>query len=333
MARSKNLYGKQENTPAFRFSVSEVAKKYNQKHRKKTTTEKFITGGIMAAFSAMIISLFVYFKPFSLSELAYNAYSQVRVSLYGRITTGAIASQKNLMEEVREALLAAEPEEAAPPYLEHTTELGEISNFSGDPVFPPQEDSIYSCMLDTAIGPLLYYNQGDIRWKSYLYGGKDPISRYGCGPVCVAMIINSFSSTSVSPIEMADWAAQNGCYAPQSGSYHSLIPKSLSAFGLQVESVTERTAENAAALLRSGHILVALMGRGSLTQNGHFIIIAQLRDNGNVYIADPANYENCSKEWDLEQLMRELKRSYDSGGPLWAVSRGAGDEVIVPLDE
>ncbi len=111
-----------------------------------------------------------------------------------------------------------------------------------------------------------------------------------------------------------------GGYARHGGSYHNLIPDSLSAFGLQVDSVTERTAENAASLLESGHILVALMGRGSLTQNGHFIVITQLCNNGNVYIADPANYENCTKEWNLQQLMDELKRVYDHGGPLWAVS-------------
>ena len=62
------------------------------------------------------------------------------------------------------------------------------------------------------------------------------------------------------------------------------------------------------------------MGKGTLTDNGHFIIIAQLTENGNVYIADPANYENSTKEWDLQQLINELKRSYDSGGPLWSVS-------------
>ena len=62
------------------------------------------------------------------------------------------------------------------------------------------------------------------------------------------------------------------------------------------------------------------MGKGSLTQGGHFIIIAQLASEGHVYIADPASYENSTKEWDLQLLMDELKRSYDSGGPLWAVS-------------
>ena len=42
--------------------------------------------------------------------------------------------------------------------------------------------------------------------------------------------------------------------------------------------------------------------------------------NGRVYIADPVNYENCTLEWDLELLLSELKKSYDNGGPLWAVS-------------
>lgn len=75
------------------------------------------------------------------------------------------------------------------------------------------------------------------------------------------MIINSFSTTSATPVSAADWAAANGCYAPQGGSYHNLIQDSLSAHGIQVESVKQRTAGNAASLLDSGHILIALMGR------------------------------------------------------------------------
>ena len=141
----------------------------------------------------------------------------------------------------------------------------------------------------------------------------------------VAMLVSSFSleGGTVNPQDMAEWAAANGHFATHSGSYHSLIPGSLEAFGLQVESVTDRTSDNARQLLNSGHVLVALMGRGALTQNGHFIIIAQLSSNGNVYIADPASYENSTKEWDLDLLMNELKKSYDSGGPLWAVSLSA----------
>lgn len=287
----------------------------------KSRAELLITGGIVAAGAALAVSLLAYFRPFSsgAAEAAVNRVSGYVSQLFSkspdtREDTGILISQ--------EEVLPQETEEIS--QMARTDELGDISDMSAESVFPPQ-DTIYSCMLDTAMGPLLYYNQGDIRWKEYLYGGQDRISKYGCGPACVAMIINSFSPQGVTPIEMADWSAANGYYARQSGSYHGLIPGSISAFGLQVESVTDRTPEHVSDLLTSGHVLVALMGKGSLTQNGHFIIIAQLCSNGNVYIADPASYENSTKEWDLQLLIDELKRSYDSGGPLWAVSYPEGE--------
>lgn len=295
----------------------------------KSRAELLITGGIVAAGAALSVSLLAYFRPFS-SGAAGAAVNRVSGyvsqlfsnSLDAQEDTGILISREEVLPQETEEESRRETEEIS--QMTRTDELGDISDMSAESVFPPQ-DTIYSCMLDTAMGPLLYYNQGDIRWKEYLYGGQDRISKYGCGPVCVAMIINSFSPQGVTPIEMADWSAANGYYARQSGSYHGLIPGSISAFGLQVESVTDRTPGHVSDLLANGHVLVALMGKGSLTQNGHFIIIAQLCGNGNVYIADPASYENSTKEWDLQLLMDELKRSYDSGGPLWAVSYPEGE--------
>ena len=171
------------------------------------------------------------------------------------------------------------------------------------------------------ITPVVYYNQLDERYAGKAYG-TDNIGGYGCGPTAVSMLINSFScdSLGVTPVNLADWAFANGEYAPKGGSYHSLIPNALSGFGLQVESIRDYSRENAADLLATKHILVALMGKGSLTENGHFILITKLLDNGNVHIADPNSYENSTKEWNLEQLLSELKDSRDHGAPLWAVS-------------
>lgn len=279
--------------------------------RKNSVAENLLIGGIAVMAMAIIVSLFSYFQPFTWDDVKNSAYAIVH-----DIQERRKERRERLAAQSQESIA----EEETMPHIVLSADLGDTADFNAEPVFPDQEDSIYSCILDTALGAMLYYNQGDLRWKTYLYGGSDPMSRYGCGPTCVAMLINSFTSESVTPIEMADWAAQNGCFARKGGSFHCLIPDSLSAFGLQVDSVTEYTAENAAQLLQTGHVLVALMGKGSLTNNGHFIIIAQLKENGNVYIADPANYENSTKEWNLQQLMDELKRVYDSGGPLWAVS-------------
>lgn len=294
---------------------------------KKGIAEKVLTGGIAAASLSIVVSLSVYFRPFfseNVLPAVKNFYSNTVDFIEEHRKKEEDSPLAANVQETSQQPSQPETKEEV-PYMDRSAQLGQISDMGAEPVYPPQEDAIYSCMLDTPLGPLLYYNQGDIRWKEYLYGGSDRMAKYGCGPVCVSMLINSFTSTSVSPVEMADWSAANGYYARQGGSYHGLIPGSLEAFGLQVESVTERTADNARQLLESGHVLVALMGRGALTQNGHFIIIAQVSPSGNVYIADPASYENSTKEWDLELLMNELKKSYDSGGPLWAVSLGTGD--------
>lgn len=214
---------------------------------------------------------------------------------------------------------ASDTESAAEeaPYIEFTGEQGDVSSLQAE--YSDPGDQVYLYMLDTSCGPMLYYHQGDIRWGDFLYGGYDPMSAYGCGPTAAAMVINSFSEASVDPTDIAAWASENGYYALHSGSYHSLIPDAMEAYGLQVESVTDRSSEHVSELLSSGYILVALMGRGTLTQNGHFVLFTKLLESGNISIADPVNYEHCTMEWDLAQLLSELKKSYDSGGPLWAV--------------
>lgn len=264
---------------------------------------KLIVGGAIASSATLLVSLFSYYQPFTLEDLVKSTRT---------VTTGI--SRIFHREDTKQEDVSDE----SVPQLVTSAELGNISDLNLD--YSGSDDSVYMAMLDTSLGSMLYYNQGDRRWADYLYGGADPMMKYGCGPTAIAMLVNSFTSERLTPVELADWSAANGYYAPQGGSYHSLIPKSLSAFGLKVDSVKDYSSENVINLLRSNHNLVALMGRGALTDNGHFIIITNILDNGNVQIADPNSYENSTKEWNLDQLLSELKRSFDSGGPLWAVS-------------
>ena len=208
--------------------------------------------------------------------------------------------------------------------------LGKAENLHMEAQTGSDGNSYDAAILDTSMGPMYYYNQGDTRWSSYLYGGSDPMQQYGCGPTAAAMLISSFTNggEAITPVTIADWSSANGYYAPQSGSYHSLIPSVLTAYGFQVESVTDHSPQNAASLLSSGHILVALMGKGSLTQNGHFVLITKLLPDGNVSIADPNSFANSTCEWELPLLMGELKKVYDSGAPLWAVSMAASNSSL-----
>ena len=138
-----------------------------------------------------------------------------------------------------------------------------------DPVEPPVlVDGQYSLSLESSIGILTYYNQSDVRWADYLYGGQDPMKKYGCGPTALAMIVSSFTNQTLLPPDMADWAATNHYWAPRGGTAHNFIPECAAAFGFQATSFQNFTVEGVLDELRSGHILVALMGPGHFTGSG-----------------------------------------------------------------
>lgn len=178
----------------------------------------------------------------------------------------------------------------------------------------------YDVMLDSISGPLTYYNQGDIRWRDYLYGGQDPLHTYGCGPTVMAMLITSLTGNQVLPTEIADWAAANKCWCPGQGSYHCLIPDSAAAYGLTAVPLRDYTAEGIKKALDSGHLIVALMKKGHFTQQGHFIIITRFTSEGTLRIADSNNFENNKNSWDPSVIINELNHHASNGGPLWMIS-------------
>lgn len=292
-------------------------RRYKKSSDPSLSFPRWIMVGTLLSASVMVASFGVYLGPSIIDKTTASA----------QMVSSRISSWKSEIQRNREIADAAKAEDTTPSIyslqttIPHLAAAQEEAGNQWDITYEsPEEDLVYTAMLDTSLGPMLYYNQGDSRWAEYLYGGQDPMKQYGCGPTAVAMIVNSFSSVNITPVEMADWASSNGCHAPHGGSYHNLIRDSLTAYGFQVEAVRDRTPENVVRLIDSGHILVALMGEGIFTDNGHFILLTEVLDDGKIRIADPNNFDNCTKEWSLSELIPELKKVYDHGAPLWAVS-------------
>ena len=101
---------------------------------------------------------------------------------------------------------------------------------------PVVTDGQYSLTIESSIGILTYYNQSDARWADYLYGGQDPLKKYGCGPTALSMIVSSFTNQTLLPFEMADWAAANHYWSPGGGTAHNFIPECAAAVGVQVKT-------------------------------------------------------------------------------------------------
>lgn len=166
---------------------------------------------------------------------------------------------------------------------------------------------------------IVYFNQTDPRWGNKMYGGNDTIAKYGCGPTTMAMVISTLTDQIITPDQMANWARENGYFSPGSGSYHSLIPDSAIAFGLDATSFTDYTHEGIIKELSTGNILGALMKKGHFTTGGHFIIFHGVTLDGKVLIVDPMNLDNSLRAWDIDILLNELKMGANSGGPLWSI--------------
>lgn len=223
----------------------------------------------------------------------------------------------------------AAPKPAATPAPKAASKPAAVPTPSVKPVPTPKvaadvpADEIIK--IPTAMGEMQYFNQHDSHWKYYLWGGADQITSYGCGPTALAMIANAFGNSKdpVTPITMADWAAGNGQFAMHGGSNHSIVETALTAYGFQVNSLQGRmNADTVRAELKSGKILVALMGKGYFTRRGHFILITAINPDNSVRVADPNSKDNTMKTFSAEFLVSELMKGVSDGGsPLWAVAK------------
>lgn len=167
---------------------------------------------------------------------------------------------------------------------------------------------------------VVYYNQGDSRWGSKLYGKYDTIKEAGCGPTSLAMVVSSLTSRTIDPGEMAEWAYKNGYRCEGSGSYHSLIPEGAEYYGLKVEGATRYEGQKIADALASGKLVVAIMGAGHFTTSGHFMVLRGVTSEGKILVADPASVNRSNQEWDLRIILDESRRGAAAGGPFWIIS-------------
>lgn len=227
---------------------------------------------------------------------------------------------KALLRQCAEASAAPFPLEFALPQVVEEPLVPPLERPApADPIITQFDKSGEREILTGGIIPCVYYNQQEAPWSSMPFG-KDPIGPYGCGPVAMAMVVSSMTSTSMDPGQMAAWAADNGYWAPQSGSRHSLIPDACTAFGLGCTRLTECTPSMIINTLLQGDMMVALMGPGHFTQSGHFIILRGATLSGEILVADPNSRENSLIPWDPQLLLEEISASDGRGLWLWQVS-------------
>lgn len=185
-----------------------------------------------------------------------------------------------------------------------------------------QKKDKFDFKMDSAAGPLIYYNQEDPKWSDQLYGPSDPIGTHGCGPTVMASVVSSLTEYDMDPVQMSNWAYENGYCAVGNGSLHSLIPDAARAFGLNVEPLYHANEDSIKNALSEGKIIVELSGHGIFSdEDGHFFIIRELKPNGKVTVSDSVNLSHVFEQWNIQTLINEASNTSSSGGPFWAIGK------------
>ena len=167
--------------------------------------------------------------------------------------------------------------------------------------------------------PVVYYNQTDSRWGYLPYGRTGTIARSACGPTSLAMAAATFIDDSITPVETAKWAADNGYYVEGSGSKRTLITEGGAHYGLTVEPIGNNGKKLVEAL-KGGKLVIAIMVKGHFTNSGHFLVLRGVTAGGKVLVADSGSYKRSNQEWDLGVILNEAGRTGSAGGPFWVLS-------------
>lgn len=181
-----------------------------------------------------------------------------------------------------------------------------IVNTDENPVVTTsEEDAEY-------VGRYIYYNQGDAAWRGNSYS----IASAGCGPTAMAIVISTLTDQVVTPLDTAKWGSENGYYN-SGGSKHEMIPAMAKAYGLQCNGV-KKDEDEVRKALQNGKAVVALMGPGTFTRRGHFIVLTEIDDEDNVVVADVASRSRTGQTYPLSQIISEGKTA-GADGPFWVL--------------
>lgn len=159
--------------------------------------------------------------------------------------------------------------------------------------------------------PLLL--QWDNRWGAMPYG-KSMMALSGCGPTCLAMVINGLvEELDVTPAEVARFASDNHYYLENQGTAWALMSDGCKQYGLCSSDVSINE-EKMIQKLEEGSMLICSVKKGDFTDVGHFIVIYGYED-GWFAVNDPNSISNSSARWKFDRLKEQIRH-------IWAMSEG-----------
>ena len=129
-----------------------------------------------------------------------------------------------------------------------------------------------------------------------------------------AMVISTLTGKTVTPVDTCDWSIRHGYKALNQGTYYSYFVPQLKAYGIQCKQMLGSRIlnqpqhpihEQVKQYLSQGYYVIALMGPGTWTKSGHFVLVWDW--DSKVRINDPASTRAERLNGDPDTFRREVR--------------------------
>ena len=133
-------------------------------------------------------------------------------------------------------------------------------------------------------------------------------STSGCGATSMCMVIHYLTgNTEPTPYSLFKWAYDNGYYSG-SGLGHEAVSALGKLCGVEGKWIGKNGSKIVEAL-KSGHPVIAHMGPGIFTRQGHYIVLKGVTDDGKILVNDPNSKSRTGKAYPLSTILNQSKTS------------------------
>lgn len=155
----------------------------------------------------------------------------------------------------------------------------------------------------------VYFQWSEV-WGYASYGSEN-IGMGGCGPTSLSMVATGLTgNTSFTPKYVADMSVNMGYYVDRVGTDWTLMTAGASELGIKSAQLTNWSEDTLKSELSAGHPIICSMGPGDFTNQGHFIVLSGLTEEGKVLINDPNSKINSRKKWDLNTIINQMNAAW-----------------------
>ena len=155
----------------------------------------------------------------------------------------------------------------------------------------------------------VYFQWSEV-WGYASYGSEN-IGMGGCGPTSLSMVATGLTgNTSFTPKYVADMSVNMGYYVDGVGTDWTLMTAGASELGIKSAQLTNWSEDTLKSELSAGHPIICSMGPGDFTNQGHFIVLSGLTEEGKVLINDPNSKINSRKKWDLNTIINQMNAAW-----------------------